>query len=249
VNKILSTPAAAAISLLILLGPAQALGSPSAATQAHVQAHRAANPSAVAKAALRKGVRKIDGYHAKHRGYPSDKLGIRLVQANSPAGILVTYRAVGGHRPGYCAATVPTVKGSKKLWFHDSYLHKTWRASRKQVVSAGGACAAVAHADSPYANDEMKTAVDDANAVVDAIDNYGGRDDVDSAPTTIDAAFLAANGVTLKPGSNVVGYDLYDPEDWDLRFCLVRDSGAWATYDEAYPGIVGQGTSGAACTY
>jgi hypothetical protein len=172
-----------------------------------------------------------------------------LVQAKGPKDVLVTYRMIPGHRPGYCATTVPTARSSKKVWVHDSWLHKTWRASQKQVARAGGACAAAEHVVSGYANDEMKVAVSDANAVVDAIDNYGGRDDVDVPPATIDESFLAANGVTLEPGSTVVGYDLYDPEDWDYRFCLVRDSGAWATYDEHRAGITGQGTTGAACTY
>jgi hypothetical protein len=248
VNRLLSTPAAAAFSLLILLGPAQALGS-SSAQAAPVGAHRAGNPSTVAKAALVKGVRKIDRYKAKHGGYPSDKLGIELVQAKAPQGVLVTYRMIPGHRPGYCATTVPTARSSKKVWVHDSWLNKTWRASQKQVVQAGGACAAAEHVVSGYANDEVKVAASDANRVVDAIDNYGDRDDVDTLPATIDEAFLAENGVTLQPGSTIVGYDLYNAEDWDFRFCLVRGSGAWATYDESQARITGQGTTGAACTY
>ena len=249
-KKILSTPAAAAVGLLVLLGPAQALGSPSAASEgASAQAQRAENPSKAAKSALLKAVKKLDQYAAKHGSPPQDKAGIKLVQAGSPAGVLVTYRKVSGGRQGYCAAAVPTVAISKKVWVHDSWLRKTWQAPRTQVTKPGGACAAAAKSSSGYGQSEMKLADSDVNRVVDAIDNYGDSDEVDYLPPTIDVAFLAANGISLKPGSHIVGFDLYGPETWDFRVCVVRDSGAWATYDEKKAAVVAKGTTGAACSY
>ena len=89
----------------------------------------------------------------------------------------------------------------------------------------------------------------DAWTVSDTIDNYYNNEDVDDLPSIVDAAWLAGQGVTLTAGSTVVGYDYYDAEEAAYRFCLVRDSGAWATYDDGAGDIVAKGATGAACTY
>lgn len=248
-RTLLTTAAVAALSLT-LLGSAPALGSPSALESHPTAAHRATNPSVAAKTALLKGVAKIERYTAKHGGLPTDKRGGKLLRTKAAKGMLTTYRTVSGPRAGYCATASAKAQHSKKAWVHDSWLNKTWRATPRQMVKAGGACAAVSEQPGPgHAKDEKLVAISDAYEVVDAVDRYEERDDTDGPPPAIDATFLAEHGATLTPGSTVVGYVVYDPENWNYRFCLVRDSGAWATYDEDELDIVHAGTTGAACTY
>ena len=248
-RNLLTTAATAATSLLILLGPAQAVASPGV-PDPHPAGTQRAVSSAATKTALLKGVRKIERYAAKHGSIPAEKRGSRLIRTRAAKGLLTTYRTVAGARPGYCASAIAKGQRSKKAWVHDSWSDRTWRATPRQLAHAGGACGAVSQQPDPGdGKAERKVAISDAWAVVDAVDRYEERDDTDGAPPAVDAAFLAENGATLTPGSTVVGYVVYDPENWSYRFCLVRDSGAWATYDEDELDIVDAGTTGAACTY
>jgi hypothetical protein len=232
--------AAAVVSIVTLAGVAQPAPSLGAAARS--------GASAVAKTALLKGVSKVDRFIAKHGAAPRAARGAKLLRAKAPKSVVTTYAAVTGSRPGYCATAAPAGSAGK-LWVHDSWLRKTWRTTAAQAGKAGGACAAVAQQDdAAYGRTEMKIAVDDAYTVSDAIDDYYFDSDVDALPAAVDDAWLAGQGVTLTPGSQVVGYTVYG-EDADLyRFCLVRDSGAWAAYDDDND-IVGTGTAGAACTF
>lgn len=240
-NKLVTTFSAAG-ALLALLAPTAHAGVPTHRTD------RA--PSAVAKAAVVKGARKVERYAAAHAALPSDRQGLKLVRAKAPKVLSFTYRTVAGSRPGYCLTVVHKQLGAQRPWVHDSWLGRTWRATASELLDAGGACAAVAEQESPdYPKDELKVAVADAYAVVDAIDTYYYDGDAESLPSTVDAPFLAAQGVTLTAGSSIVGYEVYDAAADLYRFCVVRESGAWATYDEDAGDIVGKGTSGAACTY
>lgn len=219
------------------------------ASGAGAAAPSAAGSAAVAKAALVKGVAKVDKYVAAHGAPPSAQRGTKLVRGKAPAGVTVTYAAVTGTRPGYCASAGSKAMGTKR-WFHDSWLGKTWRATPAQAASAGGACgSAIDHPPTAAEKSELKAAVDDAFTVVDAVEAYYDQDPDGALPALVDGAWLAAQGTTLTPGSSVVGYEVYDPEQELYHFCLVRTSGAWATFDEDFYGIVDKGTSGAACRY
>ena len=245
-NKLVTTSAAVVAALLTLLAPGRADAQASARP---VRVEKPASPSTVAKAALVKGVRKVEKYAAAHGALPSDGIGLKLVRSKQPKALTFTFRAVTGSRPGYCVTVVSKQLDPKRPWVHDSWLGKTWRATASQALDAGGACAAVTEQASPdHAKDELKVAVADTYAVVDAVDAYYEDPDVESLPATLDAPFLAAQGVALTAGSSIVGYEVYDVEEDLYRFCLVRDSGAWATYDEDEADIVARGTTGAACT-
>ena len=232
--------AVAATALAAVLLPAGAGAAPAA--------ERAGKPTAtVAKAVLAKGVAKVDGYVAAHGTPPSDKRGVKLVRGKAPAGVTATYVSVAGTRPGWCASTTTKAMGGKR-WFHDSWLGKTWRATPAQAAAAGGACGA--STDLPPTADqkaELKTAVADAFLVVDAVEAFYDADEVGTLPAAVDDAWLASQGTTLTAGSSVVGYQVYDVENELYRFCLVRASGAWASFDEDFYGIVAKGTSGASC--
>jgi hypothetical protein len=236
VNKLVLPAALAAAALVVPLAPTAPAS--------------AASPSLVAKVAMAKAVRKLDKYAASHAGgVPTDAQGTKLVAKKAPKGVTFTYASVLGATPGYCASAGTAAMGSRR-WFHDSWTGKTWRTTAAAAAKAGGACGAVASQPDPGdAKAEMKAAINDAWDVSDAIDEYYDGDDVDALPTLVDDAWLGGQGLTLTPGSHVRGYEVIGEDLDSYRFCVVRDSGAWATYDDDEVDVVGSGTSGAACTY